>query len=433
MKENILTRALYYGFVAMFCILATAKPVHAQKTGLGIAAVVNDDVISVLDLEGRVSLILNSSGMKPSPESRARIKPQILRSLIDEKLMMQESNRTGIKVLQSDISKRLTAIASQNKMDLVTFSSMLSRTGVPISTLTAQIEAGIAWQMFVGRKLSKTIIISEDEITDEIKRIQANAGKPEYLLAEIFLPVIKSAQDQEIRALSQRLLQEMKRGASFKDLATNFSRASSASEGGDMGWVQYSHLAAELKKTVQLLKPGQVSTPVRSLGGYYLILLRDVRNSPGLTSGKSFLKVSQLHVSVANMKDTATVKATAEKLTSISRHLTSCPQLESAGGQANYPFKTSPLTGSMGEINLSNLPPNMQKVLGPLAVGQPSLPMRTGGGLAVMMVCERTNEALNMDDARTKISDNLRITRINIAARRRLHNLRRNAFVDIRR
>ena len=424
--------AFYYSFVAVLFVFAVTSPALAQKSGLGIAAVVNDDVISVLDLEGRMSMILNSSGMKTTRENRARIKPQILRSLIDEKLMMQEATRAGISILPEDISNRLKSIAAQNKMSVVQFTAMLTNSGVPILSLTSQIETSIAWQIFTMRDLSKTIVISEEEIVDEIKRIQVNAGKPEYLLAEIFIPVGKPSQDQEIRLLSQRLLQEMQRGASFRDLATNFSRAPSAKQGGDMGWVQYNHLTEELRSTVQRLRPGQVSLPIRSIGGYYLILLRKVRNSPGLSSGNSFLKMSQLHVSVPDMKDTPTVKATAQKLISITRNATTCPQLERISSQAGYPFKASPLSGSMGDIRLSSLPPNMQKILGPIAVGHPSVPMVTGGGLAVMMVCKRTDEAVNMDDVRQKIEEKIKVRRMEAAARRRLHNLRRNAFLDIR-
>ena len=171
---------------------------------------------------------------------------------------------------------------------------------------------------------------------------------------------------------------------------------------------------------------------MRSIGGYYLILLRNVRNSPGLGTGNAFLKISQLHVSVPNFNDTAMVNTTAQKLNELTRYATSCSQLEAIGGLANYPFKTSPLSGSMGEINIANLPHNMQTVLGPLAIGQPSQPLTTGGGLAVMMVCDRKSEALDLQATRAKIGKKLKISRLEVAAKRRLHDLRREAFVDIR-
>jgi len=432
MKISVRFSPLFYGFAALLAVFTHALPTHAQQAGLGIAVVVNDDVISVLDLETRITMIINASNMKPDPENRARVKSQVLRGLIDEKLMLQESARADIKVKQDDIAERLQTIATNNNMTVNQLANKMMQSGVPITTLTSQIEASISWQIYAGRELSRSITISEDEITDEIKRIQTNAGKPEYLLAEIFIPVDKPALDRNAQTLTQRLLQEMQNGTTFKTLATNFSRASTAALGGDMGWVQFNHLATELQTVVRELKPGQVSLPIRSIGGYYLLLLRDVRNSPGLNAGNTFLKISQLHVSTPNANDRPALDATARQLVALTQNLRSCAQLEAAPAQPGFPFPPSPLTGSMGEISLSNLPQNMQAVVGPLAIGQPSKVLPTGGGLAVMMVCERNSGALDMEAARMKIGNDLTNNRLELSARRRLHDLRRDAFIDIR-
>lgn len=413
---------LAWGFV-----MGTPLPAHAQQNGLGIAAVINDEVISVLDLESRLSLIIISSGMDASQQTRDRVRPQVLRGLVDEKLMKQEANRVGIKITQQDVQGGLKRIAAGNNMTADQMAQDIAKMGLPMSVMTARLEAELGWQSYVFRNLSRSIKISDEEITDEIERIQTNAGKPEYLMAEIFLSVDKPAQDTEMRALAQRLVQELENGASFKALASNFSRAPSAAVGGDMGWVQLNDLDLDLQRIVRKLKPGQVSIPVRTLGGYHMILLRDVRNSPGLGSGNAFLKLSQLHLAPSNPGDPNELNALASQLSNATRGMTSCAQLEAAAAQSG-----SPLSGSMGEISMSALPPNMQAAIAPLAIGQPSQPLPTGGGVAVMMVCERQSEGLDMEKVRKSISEDIKARRLEIAAKRRLRDLRRNAFVDIR-
>lgn len=408
-------------------VLSGAHPARAQQNGLGIAAVINDDVISVFDLESRISLIIMSSGIDRSQQSRDRIRPQVLRSLIDEKLMKQESTRVGIKVSQQDVQNGLQRIAAGNKMTVDQMAQDISKMGLPPSVMTARIEAELGWNNFVFRHLARSIKIGDEEITDEIARIQANAGKPEYLMAEIFLPVDTPSQDGEMYAMAQRLVQELQKGASFKALASNFSRAASAAAGGDMGWVRLNDLDVDLQQVVQKMQPGQASVPVRTLGGYHLVLLREVRNSPGLGVGNAFLKLSQLHMAATNQGDPAELSALARQLTDATRNMTTCAQLDLAGQQMG-----SGLSGSMGEITLSALPKNMQAILGPLPVGQPSQPLPTGGGLAVMMVCERQTEALEMEKVREKIGEDIKTRRLDIAAKRRLRDLRRDAFVDIR-
>ena len=413
--------------LALACGLVLNVPAHAQQNGLGIAAVINDDVISVLDLESRISLVILSSGIERSQQSRDRIRPQVLRSLIDEKLMKQEAERVGIKVSQQDVQNGLARIAAGNKMTVDQMAQDISQMGLPASVITARIEAELGWNKFVFRNLARSIKIGDEEITDEIARIQANAGKPEYLLAEILLPVDTPSQNGEMQAMATRLTEELQRGASFQILATNFSRAPSSAAGGDMGWVRLNDLNSDLQKVVLNLKPGQASIPVRTLGGYHILFLRDIRNSPGLGVGDAFLKISQLHLAATDQNDTAELNALAGKLAATTQGMTSCAQLDLAGTQMG-----SLLSGSMGEISLSALPKNMQAVLATLPVGQPSQPLATGGGLAVMMVCERKSEPLDMEKVREQVGQSLKTRRLEIAAKRRLRDLRRDAFVDIR-
>lgn len=400
---------------------------RAQQSGLGIAAVVNDDIISMLDLHTRTTMVIQSANMQNTPETRARISPQVLRGLIDEKLMLQEARRAGITVSKADIDQGVARIAGDNNMSALELANTMQTMGVPISALESRIEAEIAWGTFIGRKISRSITIGEEEINAEIERIQENAGKPEYLLAEIVLPVDSPARDGEVRLLAQRLLQQMKAGAPFNALASNFSRAPSAAVGGDMGWVQPSHMEPKLLNVLRQLKPGQVSTPVRTISGYTIVMLRDVRTSPGLPKGDATLKVSQLHLNAPASTDAAAMNALASRLNGMVQGVASCAQLEAIGAQQG-----SPLSGSMGEIKLSSLPGEMRAVLASLPVGQPSRPVATGGGLAVMMVCERQDEGADMQKIRDDIAQRLRAERLDVAAQRHLRDLRRAAFVDIR-
>ncbi|MFC1673763.1 peptidylprolyl isomerase [Pseudomonadota bacterium] len=394
---------------------------------LGIAAVVNDDVISMLDLANRVTMVIEATNMNNDQETRARVGPQVLRGLIDEKLKQQEAKRIGIQVTQDEIGMGLAQIAKQNDLTIVQLEQKLAGMGVPFSALQQRLDAEISWQIFVNRRLARTILVGEEEITDEINRINANAGRPEYLLAEIFLPVDKPGRDTEIRQLAERMLMQMRQGAAFNLLASNFSRAPSAAVGGDMGWVQPNLLDDQLQRALAALKPGQVTPPVRALGGYYLMLMRDSRTSPGLGGGDAFIKLSQLHMMPSTPNDQAALNAVAQNLIAMSQGMTNCAQLEAAA-----PRTGSPLSGPVGEVKLSTLPPNMQGALAPLGVGQMTPPMPSADGLATLMVCARENEPVDQEKIRNEIADKLSKQRLSVTAQRRLRDLRRDAFVDIR-
>ena len=433
-RLSVFTRTFVRARLCIFglaCLAITSLlPVHVQaqaQGGLGIAAVVNDDVISMLDLNARISMVMESAQLENTAESRMRIAPQVLRGLVDEKLKLQETRASGVKVTQGDIELALKDIADKNKMTMEKLTAHLQSIGVPISTLATRVETELAWNYYVQRRLAKKIQVGGEEIKDEINRIQTNAGKPEYLLAEIFLSVESPVQEAETRAVAERLLMQLQQGASFSGLARNFSRAPSAALDGDMGWVQYANLDPALQQAVSQLRAGTASPPVRTLGGYYIMLLRKTRTSPGLGSTDATVKLSQYHVPAPKGGTAATLQGLSNQLVAATRNISNCAQFEATGAQSG-----SLMSGSLGEMKLTALPDAMQKVLGDLKVGQPSAPIPTGGGLAVLMICERTDETVDMDKVREDIRERLVQSRLNVAAQRKLRDLRRDAFVDTR-
>ncbi|GEO36045.1 peptidyl-prolyl cis-trans isomerase SurA [Skermanella aerolata] len=257
-------------------VAAPLAPPPARSTE-GIAAVVNDDIISISDLTARLQLALVSSGLPNTPETRQRLTPQVLRSLVDERLQLQEASRTNVSVTDKEISDALGRVAEQNRMEREQLEKMLASQGVPRSTLEDQIRSTIAWGKLVQRRLRPSIEIGQDEIDQVIQRIQANAGKPEYLAAEIFLSVDTPEREDDVRRLADRLYEQIGQGASFPAVARQFSQSAGAANGGDLGWVQQGQLPEDLDSALKQLRPGQATRPIRSITGYHILMLRDER------------------------------------------------------------------------------------------------------------------------------------------------------------
>jgi len=106
----------------------------AQETR--IAAVVNEDMISLGDLEARIRLVLLSSQLPDSEQVRQRVAPQVLRTLIDEKLEMQEAKKFNVTVSEDDTNKAFDRLEQQNNMPKGNLEKVLSQHGIPRSTLT---------------------------------------------------------------------------------------------------------------------------------------------------------------------------------------------------------------------------------------------------------------------------------------------------------
>jgi peptidyl-prolyl cis-trans isomerase SurA len=270
------------GLCALLLSLAWAPgTAKAQQDLFRPAAVVNDDVISVLDLAMRLQLAIIAAGVEDTQDLRRRLTPQVLNSLIDERLQMQEAKRLDISVSETHIAGALEQIAQQNNMTEGQFLTMLRNRGVIPTTLIDQIRAQIAWQSVVQRRVRPNVVIAPEEVEEVANRLAARRGAIERRVAEIFIPVESTAREAEALANANRLFDELRRGANFSGLARQFSQSVTATLGGDLGWVRDGELDEELNSVLAQMGPGEVSPPVRTVSGFHILFLRDMRKNEG--------------------------------------------------------------------------------------------------------------------------------------------------------
>lgn len=405
--------------LAMAMVCALAAPASAQST-LRAAAVVNDEVVSALDLEMRLRLVMLSSGMRDSQQVRQRLTQQVLRTLIDERLQIQEAERLGIEVSDEEVQAAIGRIAQNNNMDAQQFLSVLRRERVMPQSLQNQVRARLAWQKVVGQRLRSDVQIGEEEVDAVVERIRSNEGQTQIQVSEIFLAVDDPDREDEVRRTAQRLIQQLRNGANFAALARQFSQSATAAVGGDLGWIQPGRLPDELSGRLREMQPGQAAGPVRTYSGYYIVQLRDRRT---LTTGDLTLKLSQLYLSLPENPDEQTVQEVTATAEGYADRLNGCEELKTVSEQ-----QASAASGDLGEVKLGELPEKVRGAVADLNVGEPSRPVRVNGGIVVLMVCDRQEAGIN----REEIRQGLMQERLGMLARRYLRDLRREAHVDIR-
>src|SRR5690606_28783325 len=161
--------------------LGLAAPVNAQNAE-GVAAIVNDKVISTFDVRQRAAMLLMFANLQPTPELLERARTQALRDLVDEQLQVDEASRFEITVAGDTIDRRMTEMAARSEMTLDTLTADLARNGITVTTLRNQIRAEIAWQRLIAGMYGSRVRVSENDITETQERIAANARRPQYEL-----------------------------------------------------------------------------------------------------------------------------------------------------------------------------------------------------------------------------------------------------------
>lgn len=266
-------------FLTFLAALVVLQPQSSDAArSESIAMVVNETAITMSDVNDRMALIIASSGLPNSEDIRAKLTPQILGSLVDEAIRLQEAQRLNIDIGQQEIDEGFATIAQQNGMAPEEFKSMIARGGLNLKTMEDQIRAQIAWGKVVQVKLRPQVIVSDSDIDNHLDRLRNNTGQPEYLVSEIFLPAGTQEEQVQTQQLALKLVQEIRSGqAPFEKIAQQFSKSAGAPQGGDIGWIASGQLQQELDKKLPTIGKGNVSDPISTPSGYYILNVRDQR------------------------------------------------------------------------------------------------------------------------------------------------------------
>ncbi|MEP4377642.1 MAG: peptidylprolyl isomerase [Alphaproteobacteria bacterium] len=407
-------------FAASVTVTTPASAQDVQR----IAAVVNEKVISIFDVQQRMRLLISSSGLPNNAETQRRIAPQVLRELIDEALQNQEAERLNIRVTQREIDSALEQIESSNGLSAGGFESFLGSQGISLDAALTQIRSNLSWQKLLARTVIPTIEIGDEEIDDVVARIEATAGVTEYRVGEILLPVDNPADVGDVEVLADRLVKQLRDGADFRSVAQQFSKSATAATGGDIGWVQPGELDPAIDNVIANLDRLEISEPIKVPDGIQIIILIDQRTNEPPDPNDRTVALRQMLLQVAADDAPAAIDAHMQTARAISSSVRGCDDFAAAATEAGTPQPATPSTFKLKDLNA-----DLRALAAQLDVGQASAPIRLPSGVQVLMICERQE---NIGPDRDVIRRTLERERVDMLSRRYLRDLRRSAFVDLR-
>ena len=426
-----LERRLWVAIAGLLCLLfgsVAGIPRASAQDELKIAAVVNDDGITELDVFARLRAAMLTARLQDTPETRQRLLPTVMRTLIDDHLKAQEAKAQGVTVGNGEVQARIATLAQRNNMSVEDFENMLNGNGILVSVLADQIRSDIAWARLVQRKLRPTIRITDAEINEAMARAKSARGETEYRLSEIFQAVDSPRDGPAIQQSSQRLLEQLQSGADFGSLAQEFSQDTSAANGGDVGWVRADEIDPAIGGALEQLGngpdvKGRLLGPIQGTGGYYLVQVQDVRKVGEADVAPGVVHMVRLLWTLTPNASDAEVKAAQDQADAFSAKAAhSCEEFERMAQDAAPAVFTD-----LGRVRVEEMPPEIRSMVSDRPVGAPTAAIRGDGGVAIFVVCDRGGS-----NSRVAIADRLAAERLETLARGYLSDLRRAAYIDIR-
>jgi peptidyl-prolyl cis-trans isomerase SurA len=408
---------------------APAAPAEAPAVptlGANIAAVVNDQLITTYDVQQRALLIALTSGVRPSQENTPALLQQALRSLIDERLQLQELRRLEVEqkfqIVADDkeIDETIAGIARDNNKTPEQLKGEFAGFGIDISTMREQLRAQTSWQRFISGRFGSRLGVGRTEVDKALQRIEASMSKPQYLVSEIFIDSSKAGGRNEAIEGARQLIAQIQQGAPFAAVARQFSSASTAANGGDMGWISIEELRPELQPVASAMPAQQLSQPIPVSDGVYILAMRDKRTS----GGQTMVSLKQAAVRLPADANDAQVAEATRKLASLRALSPTCADLEAKAGQV-----PDVVAGQLGETDVNELVPVFRGPVERLPENQASEPVRTQAGMHLLMVCSR-RQATAALPSREQIEQRLRAEQLTMISRRELRDLRNSATIE---
>lgn len=404
----------------------------------GVAAIVNDSVISDYDLRQRMALFMATSGIKPTEDMMKKVRDQVLEQLEDERLQLLEAQKKNVTVSSSEVDKAIENITSENGLDKKKLEAILGDAGVHMATLRAQIAAQIAWSKLVQSEYGDRVDISPEDVDSEMRRINEGADKPHFRVAEIFLQVDNPEDDDKIRKKMDDIEEQLRLGAPFNAVARQLSQHPTAAQGGDLGLVTEGQLLPELNTELMKMHTGEVSQPIRAAGGYYILFVRQrfepqgtvaKVEAPAPTTPPGTLPLARVLLPIGAKPPAALRDNALQAAGMLRQHFNGCEKLREIVAQMK-----GAVYMNLGVMRLTDLSGEMQTALKSTQSGESTQPFLSAAGVEIIVRCDKAAPKITTwtPPTRDEIQRQLFEEQIGVLARRYMRDLRRNADVQVR-
>ena len=391
---------------------------------LSIVAIVNDEPITMMDLDARLRLIIISSNLPNNLETRKNLSGQVLQSLISERLQHQEAKKLGIRVTNQEVENNIKFIEKQNNMSENQLIETLFKNGVPKSALPIRLKSNLIMQKLLQNIIRPKVVINNNEVNNEYNNLLANNGKMEYKFSEISFNFSNLSKKEDIILIAKQIRKKIIEENNFDVIGKRIQENGTGIYKNN-NWKLTNKINKDFYLQIETLEKNEISELVLTNTGVSIIKI----------DGKREFKIPELSQTVSDIAFISTdlpinknkIDLFIEDIKNKTKNIKSCDEMT----------ELSKIYGNkrgkyLGKILLKNLPKYFIEELKNLNVNQPSKPIVADDGIYVTMICNY-NKDLNQEYAlKEMIKDNIRNRSTIILKERYLLDLNRKALIDVR-
>ncbi len=394
-----------------------------------VVAVVEDDVITLSELQDRVEIIVKQiqQGGTPLPP-RDQLIDQVLEYMVVARLQLQLAEKRGVALPVDAVAREIQSLARRNGMETQEFRRQMERGGVRFASFYDYLHEQMLTQRLQQMESRRLVRVTEEEVDNFIRlhsdRLQADVR---YHLAHILLAVEGRPTPEEIGRLRDKahgLTQRVRDGERFARLALTESDGRNALKGGDLGWRDAADLPSFAADAIAALEPGEITDPIRSASGFHLFQLTNKEGAGQIMVNQTRSRHILIRTSALVDDDEALAQ-----LKTLKDRLAGGDRFEDLARSHSDDIASASDGGNLGWTSPGKLDPYFEERMNQLEVGEVSEPFQTQFGWHIVQVLERRRVDETKSALRTRALNHLARSRVNDEIDIWLRRLLNNSYV----
>jgi peptidyl-prolyl cis-trans isomerase SurA len=416
-------------FIVLLSSMIHAAPVeHLDK----IVAVVNDGVVTESELNQQVGILraqMSGKDMKMPPEQVLR--KQVLQHLINVNLQMQVAKQHDVAVDSVDLNNAVRNIAKRNKMNVTELRHTISQQGMSWQTYRDNLKKEMIIARLQQKAIGPSIQITANQVENYLKSAKNDVtSQQKYHVKNIVIPLSDAPTSEQLQNGEQKALDivnKIKKGEDFSQLAISESSGEFALEGGDLGLRHLAELPEVFAKQVAKMSVGQVSKPIRTANGFHIIKLVAIDGK----KQKHLVNLTKVRHILVKPDASMTEREALKQLSNIHQQLKNGkPFAEMAKKHSRDPVSAIK-GGDLGWIHPGELVPEFEKAMAKLKKNQISKPVKSQFGWHIIQVLDRKKVDDSKNYEKLQVKQALYQRKFTEAVQNWQQQLRGHAFIKI--
>ncbi|MGD2081625.1 MAG: peptidylprolyl isomerase [Chromatiales bacterium] len=427
------TRVLIRLLPLLAALLISAKAMAADQELDRIVAVVGDDVVLQSELDVKMMEIVAQLRQESQPlPPREVLEQQVLEYLISQKLQLAAAERAGIKVDESTLTDAIARLAAQNGLTLEEFRQTLERGGVPFDEFREEMRKELLIGQLQAQQVVSRIVVTDQEVESFLaNEARESPERSAYHLLHILVATPEGASPEDIekaREKAEGLVEKLRGGADFRELALASSDGQQALKGGDLGWLEPGELPTLLVERVATMQRGEISEPLRSASGFHIVKVEDYKGG----QDRHLVDQTKARHILIKTNEVVSDQDARTRLAQLRERILSGDDF-AALARSHSDDKASAISGGdMGWVNRGDTVPEFERVMDRLQPGEISEPFQTPFGWHIVQVLDRRQYDSTAEARIAAAREAIRNRKASEAIELYVRSLRDQAYVDIR-